>query len=797
MCMTQFTTLSTEAQSIVRNFYNTIRSKEAFSEPNKILMVSLYETSRNPQKEVLHILKDFRVNLSNYMQEGELLLLQAEYDNVIRFCSLQLEEEQNGMFNRGYDQIFLPDSLVELCGRIANVEHGKSVYLPYCGDGSFVRLCQNCEIRGFEQHATSWALSQILMSTIDNQTDVVLDSRASNIEDSQKFDYIFTFPPFVQGPEGRTIVDTLYRLITEHLNDNGEFFAILPMNFCSVASSWFDIRKILLERKEFSSMVIALPSMLEPFANISLCLVHLIKDHKGLIRLVDASTNEFFEKKDIAGLKKNVLKVQSVIGAIQSQDKQYVWFGDVHDLTGDMDLSPARYLISQKLPQVPLGFKYHKLKDLITLLPLTIGQQDAHEVPLVGMKDLSSNFINCEIRANELSGKSSQQVRLLSEDALLVGFIGGKFKVGRMVGLSEKSCVSLRPEVFAVKVSSDIVTEDYLLYSILSTIAEQQAKALAIGESIMRLNSDDFLEIEIAIPSIEEQERICKAETRKNLSELDRMHLELYDEFRQDMHMKKHAIGQTIFNLNNWWKVLQKARKEGEGIVRDSAMVGKNNPILVSSIFDNLQEAISQLQQQISKFDRGNGLEVTKFALTEFIESYIAKNQSPLFHFIYDNTGHRASQDIPDVCFNEETGEYYMTGEMIYEKGDPIEYVDFAPDALKIIFDNIIANACAHGFANSEENNLVKIELSSEGCDRVVAISNNGEPMHPQLSGNDVFTYGKTSKNGLNHYGIGGYEVKRLMREFDGDAMLVIDSESDFPVTYKLIFHSTNIVSVL
>ncbi len=795
--MTQFATLSTEAQNIVRNFYNAVRSKEAFSEPKKILMVSLYETCGNSNEKVLQILKDFRYDLSNYLQEGDLLRLRAEYANVVRYCSLQVERLQNGMFNQGYGQTYLPDSLVELCSSVANVEHGKSVYLPYCGDGSFVRLCQNCEISGFEQLDVSWALSQVVLSTITDKSDVVQDNRASNVQDDQKFDYIFTFPPFVQGREGRTIVDTIYSLITEHFNDNGEFFAILPMSFCYASSGWFDVRKILLERKEFSSMVITLPSMLEPFSNVSLCMVHFVKDYKGLVLLADASTNEFFAKHDIAGLKENVLKVQSVIETIQSQDEQHVWVGSVHDLTGDLDLSPARYLISQNLPQAPMGFKYHKLKDLIGLLPLTRGQQNGNEVPLVGMKELSFSFINCEIKANELSGKSSQQARLLSEDALLVGFIGGKFKVGRMTGLSEDSCVSLRPEVFAVRVSSDIVTEDYLLYSILSAMAEQQAKALATGVTITRLKTDDFLDIAIAIPSIEEQERICKAETRKSLSESDRMRLESYDEFRQDMHMKKHAIGQTIFNLNNWWKVLQKARKEGEGVVCDSAMIGKSNPICVSSIYDNLQEAISQLQQQISKFDRGNGLEVTNFALTAFIENYIAKNQSPLFRFIYDSTRHRASQNLPDLCFNEETGECYDTGKMILNEGDPIEYADFAPDALKIVFDNIISNACAHGFVNSEGNNLVKIELYSEGNDFVVTISNNGEPIHGQLSEKDVFTYGKTSKNGHNHYGIGGYEVKKLMREFDGDALFVIDSESDFPVSYKLIFHSTNIKFVL
>lgn len=795
--MTQFETLSPEVQSIVRNFYNSIRSKETISEPNKILMVSLYETSSNPQKEVLHILNDFRVNLSNYMPEGDLLLLQAEYDNVIRFCAAQGEGVQNDISNRGYGQTLLPDSLVEFCGRVANVESGKSVYLPYCGDGSFVRLCQNCEIGGFEQHHTSWALSQILLSTVTKRNDVILDSRAVNVKDNQKFDYIFTFPPFLQGREEKTIVETLYNLITKHLNDNGEFFAILPLSFCSTLSRWFDIRKILLERKEFSANVIALPSILEPFSHIVLCLVHFVKDYKGRILLADVSTNEFFEKHDIAGLKKNVLKVQSIIETIQLQDEQHVWIGGVHNLTENLDLSPARHLIFQNIPQAPQGFKYYKLKDLITLLPLTRGQQNGDEVPLVGMKELSFSFINCEIKANELSSKSSQQARLLSEDALLVGFIGGKFKVGRMIGLSEKSCVILRPDVFAVKVSSDLITEDYLLYSILSAMTEQQAKALATGGAITRLKTNDFLEIEIPIPSIEEQVRICKAETRKSLSESDRMRLESYDEFRQDMHMKKHAIGQTIFNLNNWWKLLQKARKEGEGVLRDSATIGKSTPICVSSIYDNLQEAISQLQQQISKFDRGNGMEVTSFALTEFIENYIAKNQSPIFRFIYDNTGHRASQNLPEVVFNEETSTYYTTGEMILNEADPIEYVDFAPDALKIIFDNIISNACAHGFVNSEGNNLVKIELSTEGYDYVVTISNNGEPIHGQLSGDDVFTYGKTSKNGLNHYGIGGYEVKHLMREFDGDALLFIDSESDFPVTYKLIFHSTNLKAVL
>ena len=61
-----------------------------------------------------------------------------------------------------------------------------------------------------------------------------------------------------------------------------------------------------------------------------------------------------------------------------------------------------------------------------------------------------------------------------------------------------------------------------------------------------KIKSNDFLEIEIPIPSIEEQVRICKAETRKSLSESDRMRLESYDEFKKEI------------NIVHWLNVLQR-----------------------------------------------------------------------------------------------------------------------------------------------------------------------------------------------------------------------------------------------
>ena len=422
--------------------------------------------------------------------------------------------------------------------------------------------------------------------------------------------------------------------------------------------------------------------------------------------------------------------------------------------------------------------------------------------PLIGMKELSASYLNCDINRETLKVSTRVESQMLTSDCLLVGFIGGKFKVGRLHGVTPDSPVALKNEVIPIKISSDFITEDFLLRSIMSEQSERQAHMLSTGITITRLSRQDFLSIVINVPMLkEQQDALCKEDTRSSLTDADRKIIESYEDFRKDMHMKKHAIGQTLFNLNNWWDALQQARKEGNGVVSDDATTGKIRKVSVASIYDSIQKAINQLQQQINKFDRGNGLAVKKFALTEFIEDYISRKQSPLFSFFYEKSVHHASQTLPEVEYNETTGEYRETGNIILHEGDPIEYVEFAPDALEIIFDNIVSNACCHGFKD-RTNNVIKIELKSEGDNYVIVISNNGSAIHAQIKPEEVFVYGKTSKMGKSgdkdetHFGIGGYEVQKLMHEFGGDAVFISDTESDFPVSYKLTFYNTKIESI-
>lgn len=815
--MTQFANISTEARNIVVNFFKAVHMKSPFSEANKQLMVSLYKLMPSAEDEVLSILNDYIVPLNDYMSKEEIAVLMAEYKFVISMCFNYSDPTSSNMIYVLPGSTHIPNSLVELCMEIAKPSLGSTVYLPFLGEGSFLFGSEGCDVEGFEINDCDWALSKIVSNAVNPTAHIQksLPLYDKNAEDDKKYNFIFCFPPILTGRESRSVVDIIYNLVTRHLEENGEFFAILPMSFCNATSGWFNVRKLLWDKpNQFSTLVISLPAMLQPVSSVELCLVHFRNDGMGKVILADASSEIFFSRRELAGLKEYILKVQAVLETIKQQDERFVWSGTANQLTGDVNLQPSRYLLNQYLPKVSNGELLVSLSKLIEFIPLSVsGRNNADSTtdsisqqhqplekglfPLLGMKELSSNYLTCDIDRKDIPTSDKIQYRMLVEDCLIAGFVGNKFKVARLHGVSKDCPVYLRPELFPLRIKSNIVTEDYLLRAIMSEETETQAKVLASGVVISRLAKKDFLSIQIVVPTPERQIELCKEDTRKSLTESDRKIIESHEEFRKDMHMKKHAIGQTIFNLNNWWKVLQKARKEGNGVVCDTAMVGRNHPIPVSDVYMHLQEVITKLQVQINKLDRGNGLEIKNIALTEFIEEYISnpQNQSPLFAYIYDGNEHRSGNTVPEVMFDEVTETQYTTGEIAKNEGDPLEYVDFAPDALKIIFDNIISNAVSHGFDEADNvAHYIKIEIASEGTDYVLTISNNGKPLDSRMLAQDVFVYNKSSKNGKNHFGIGGYEVGKLMREFGGEAQFISNPASDFPVAYKLIFHKTDII---
>jgi len=798
--MLKSATLSENAKNIVNEFFSKNFMKFFAKDIYRSFIVSLYATTSQADESILSILSEYNFELLEFLTPEQLTVLQQEYPLVVEFVYNSIGS--NGYYfarkNERGNGIWMPHDLIALCLKIAGLNGGEQVFLPYAGEGQFAYNLPNCEIDGFEIDQVSRAFSKIWLESKNINSSIQHGAFYSE----KKYDCIFTMPPFTKGEEQRSVITTLLNLANSSIKEGGAMFAILPMAFCFETHGWFDLRKILFDKfPKFSAAVISLPKMLLPVSAVNICLFVLIKDNKNMVYLMDATGPEFSATHDLAGSTSCELKVQSIIETIKIGDGRYVWAGYPTQLTDSLNLTPSRYLsVTTRLPRLKNGERYVSLRELIEIVPRERFDERQQPDIYLDLKTLSSSYLNCDInrdRFEEISLPRPAGVRsrkITNNDSLLFAFRNNKSFVGRLNGFTSDTLVAVHGLIIPFRVKSDLVTADFLLRSLTEDYVVQQFTMLN-GSNVQKTQETDLLNIQIVLPSLDEQNRICVEDARARMREADRKLIESAEEFRRDMHIKKHAIGQTIFNLNNWWRILQNTRSKNDGILRDSDVVGVSNPIEVSKIFENLSVIMGQLQTQISRFDRGNGLVVSKFALTDFIERYIKTHPNALFSFKYDSSIHRASQDLPVVDFDEDNNNLSIhKDEYVLRQGDPLEYVNFAEDALTIIFDNIISNACAHGFVNLEPaRNIVSIEIRSEGTDYVIAISNNGHSLSDIITQDDIFLYGRSTKLGKDHFGIGAYEVRQLMREFGGDVRFVSTPNKAFSASYELVFHNTNI----
>ncbi len=603
---------------------------------------------------------------------------------------------------------------------------------------------------------------------------------------------------------------------------------VLPSEYLKDKEFWSYFSLITEHEKVSNVTLIYLPKIYwgETYVDTFLLHIEKVRDNGGMIRLIDATAPEFYKRGGMTEEgKKAIYKGFSeyIKKGLSDEDKEEFFKEEVpNDYSGprysvtnpkhyqkeglDVDrimeivnseecnakheerLSyrqffgiskhvPHQHLIDKTLPKLQDGEKYIALKELVDIT--SSNGIEKGELPLLVTSLLSSKYMDCAIYAKDIDTKDiNKEPKLWSnspsyfkmEESCLVAGIGGTcLKVGKLMDVNQP--IAYKEGIIPFHIKKGLITEDYLLRELASEYCTRQALMLCYHDvsgmdKTNVLEPEDFLEIKIAVPSLEEQDRRCKEdilksleETRKKLTKADRQLLQSAEEFKRDVHMKKHAIGQTLFNLSNWWDSLQRARKEGNGIVDDSKETGKIHKIPIPDIYANIQMSIEKLQMQVEHFWQADGLQTESISLRNFINEYIEEHKSPLFTYQYDPE----SNNIPNVTFSKE--------------------------ALAKVFNNIINNACSHGFENESSNlNIVKIELLMDDGLPCITISNNGKPINEKISEEDVFTYGRSSKSGLTHHGIGGYEIRNLMREFKGIAEFISTPQAEFPVSYKLTF---------
>ena len=112
----------------------------------------------------------------------------------------------------------------------------------------------------------------------------------------------------------------------------------------------------------------------------------------------------------------------------------------------------------------------------------------------------------------------------------------------------------------------------------------------------------------------------------------------------------------------------------------------------------------------------------------------------------------------------------------------------FPKKALQQVFDNIVANACAHGFTDSARKDyVIQTSWTTDGLSLLIEIANNGTPMPSGINSDLIMEYGYSSAlNQKGHGGIGGGEIAEIMRKYGGEVKILSTPEKNFTVTYVL-----------
>lgn len=785
--MVQVSNLSSRVKDIINNYYNVIIANNHFADNIfKRLLVSLYSVRQDADSKVVSVLEKYRFELSEYFTDCEISDLQNEYKQVAMYCyqkgDIYYAKNTDGLTRSAYMSgnvdFTTPKSVVELCLRLADCQEGSRVYLPFAGLGSFaLNQKVECKYDTAELCPSVWAYSKILLDSQNIHANVKCKDCLTKekyfivVKITKVYNYIFSFPPILSSRDNKRLVSTFIELADMSLSENGQMFCVLPSIFCSSKTGWYEFRKTVLGdmAPEYSVTVISLPNFFAPFTTVSMCVVQVKRDGNGDVCLVDASDDVFLTEKDVEDGKEKWLNVDSVIDAIQHSDIKFVWKGKSSDLVSSYSLLPSRYLVKNFIP-VPQKEteRLVELQDVIEFLPRVRKVLHQKNMPLVTAKDLSDDYLNCEISPKNTI-KEEHPASIQPHSCLLMAYSWGKIKIGKLNVASEGSPVALGVNVIPFRIKEAGVTEEFVLRSLLSEIVAKQATMMSCGNVVTMLSKEDLGQIKIVLPSIEEQNEISKQDaiTSKDVAELKLQ--QAFVDYKREIRTRKHALSQSVSAISSIWNTLICAIQRNGGTLNLSDSIGRVNSVSVSSLVDALTYGLKSLAVQTEyladiDYDWRN---LTKVEPGSFLKSYIDNHQ------------------IPDV-------EMSLSCPMAE---DEKILMNIPKVLVERVLENIVTNAQAHGFVDGScPKHQIRFVWSFDGDNVCISISNNGLPFKEGVDTGLVLTYGySTSLHSGNHAGIGGADIKNIMEHL-GSVDVLSNPTDEFPVTYVLKFNNVEVV---
>lgn len=684
-----------------------------------------------------------------------------------------------------------PKEVTDFIIEVAHIPPVVKVFNPFAGLSSYAVALPNNPVVGEEINMITWAVGQIRIFANGLDANIANEDAFTEIEAETKYPVIITSPAYLteKGHEIQDIVEQLYAKLT----DKGRLICLVPHSFVfSNNRKVKSLRERLIQERSIKG-VISLPANIFPGTGIIQDILFIEKDNtEDDIVFADASGFTRFAK---SSYRATTFDWEPFVNEMEDNLADFdgvVHEGDVATIVKYKDiiasnLTPEFYLALKPKDGKPLS-------DFATEIKECCGDGNT-EYNLVGssLPEALHRKPFAPQKCVEKKATSARNHVAISGDAVLIAIVSGKVRTVFVENFHDK--IAFPPGFIKVLQPAEGVSAQYLAALLSTKMVADQITAQAKGLTIPRLNRLELSQV--VVPDYQTEEERQKLINDVLTSEMGDMALELHEaheRYKREVRSTRHAMIQTLSALSSNWQQMNMFAKKKGGQISFNDIVGRVNPISVEDLMGSIGYAISTLERQVEslrleKADWGEEVEINPYG---FIEDYIRTHSTPNVRLV--NVGNDNTADIPDI--NEETGDvtYYHTDAM---------NVFTAPMRLvERIFNNIVANAKAHGFTSDKSDNEIRFDWQEVHGDIVITIANNGLPLKEGVTSDDVLMRGfstafnESSSDGTLHSGQGGYEIKSLMEGL-GSVEVKSEPDAEFPVIYRLTFTNTNTVRIL
>ncbi|BDS11699.1 N-6 DNA methylase [Aureispira anguillae] len=724
-----------------------------------------------------------------------------------------------------------PKTINSLLIELAAPKDGDTIYDPTAGQGStliaLLNKLPNIDIIAQEQNIHVWALCKMNLLANGAYHAHITNGNTLTENPSQliKADIAIAHFPFGQYISTEIVKQKAYtsipfdvktphipsnslfiQLMLSKLNQEGKMITIIPIQTLVNDKEDRKLREFLI-RRDLIEAVITLPYGLLHTTGIPICILVI-------------------NKKKRASRKEHILFINGANLAVKTQSKLYRELTPKHieciseafhhlttNCTSELDSCVSHvplhhvilnnYNLDAKRYASPFIAQLKQLDDygqLIRLKEIFKSERPAlwfdetphQDIPYIRPQNLGTSITNYLINTQNITTTNKvKQVagQLINESILLVNRSGKKLKTSYFT--FDKTPILVNEDIMTFRIDENKVLIEYLLLQLHDSLFIQQLNMYKTDYQHKMISEEQFEELQIRLPALEEQAQIIK-ETKIRLLQEEEQKVE---QLRNDLNLGKQRA------QNEQYKIISSLQHE----------LGNRLPAVLTEI-KNLKDYLKDKEEEGSPILFSEPIfplfEEEDLDSVDNLGTVIERIESILVHSInsLDSTGDIIKADrsklnlestkIKDLL--EEIQQIYRQENIFTiqieveedEKGKerPI-YTKLDKTQITTVITNLIDNAKRHGFVEKNKKYTIqfRIGLSSDQQEVILIYKNDGKSFPNNFSFEDFIGYGNYAGQ-TGHSGIGGYLIHQIIDNHNGNINYrkKIDHRDPFKVQFEI-----------